>query len=113
FALSVFGLITRADLNCMREIRNAFAHARISLKFTTHEVKATCKSFQRKRFPKNATPRTRYLETAEQITHDFLCDALDPKRPSPAHFPKQCQVAYFLRYHYTPSECVGNSPGSH
>jgi DNA-binding MltR family transcriptional regulator len=52
FALSIFGKITRDDLNCMRDIRNAFAHARISLKFTTREVTDACKNFGRKHFPK-------------------------------------------------------------
>jgi len=87
FALSIFGAITRADLNCMRDVRNAFAHARVSLKFTTHEVTVACKSFMRARFAKKASARFRYLETAEQITHDFLGAALESKQPTPASLP--------------------------
>jgi len=38
FAMNIIGEKTRADLKCIRDIRNAFAHARISLSFETPEV---------------------------------------------------------------------------
>jgi hypothetical protein len=91
FALSIFGVSTKADLNCMRDIRNAFAHAGISLKFTTREVTVACRTLQNKNsskhFRKNASPRLRYLETAEQIALDLLGEALDPKRPGRPSLP--------------------------
>ena len=38
FALRLFGHEVRTDLNCIREIRNVFAHARAPIKFDTPEV---------------------------------------------------------------------------
>jgi DNA-binding MltR family transcriptional regulator len=43
-ALGIIGEDTRADLHCLKDIRNAFAHARISLDFDTPEVAEACKT---------------------------------------------------------------------
>jgi hypothetical protein len=91
FALCLIGSFTRADLDCMRDIRNAFAHPRVHMKFTTPEVEAACQTLQnktsKKRFRKNASPRFRYLETAEKITHDLLGEALEGKQPNQPSLP--------------------------
>ena len=42
FALGVYGAETRADLDKIREIRNAFAHAKKPIKFETPSVAAEC-----------------------------------------------------------------------
>jgi hypothetical protein len=42
FALGVYGPETRADLDTIRGIRNAFAHARRPIKFDTPEIAAEC-----------------------------------------------------------------------
>jgi DNA-binding MltR family transcriptional regulator len=44
FALNVVGEKTRADLNCIRDIRNAFAHSRVSLTFEMREVADACRT---------------------------------------------------------------------
>jgi len=44
FAMNIIGEKTRADLKCIRDIRNAFAHARISLSFETPEVADACRT---------------------------------------------------------------------
>jgi DNA-binding MltR family transcriptional regulator len=42
YGLEIIGQKTRADLHCIRDIRNAFAHARISLTFDTPEISHAC-----------------------------------------------------------------------
>jgi|RhiMethySRZTD1v2_1073278.scaffolds.fasta_scaffold409810_2 hypothetical protein len=42
FALGIIGPAARADLSCMRKIRNAFAHSRLDINFVTEQVVAAC-----------------------------------------------------------------------
>ena len=35
FAMGVYGPVARADMNCLRDIRNAFAHAKMPITFDT------------------------------------------------------------------------------
>ena len=42
YALNMYGRKTRADLDNIREIRNAFAHARTKINFRTREVDIVC-----------------------------------------------------------------------
>lgn len=52
FAFGVFGPRTRNDLNLIRQIRNAFAHARRPITFTTPEIAKTCSRLETPdRFP--------------------------------------------------------------
>lgn len=44
YALSIIGEKTRADLNCIRDIRNAFAHSRTTLAFEMPEISDACKT---------------------------------------------------------------------
>src|SRR5262249_32789380 len=42
YALDIFGPQTKANLDCIRHIRNAFAHAVIPITFQTKEVSDLC-----------------------------------------------------------------------
>jgi hypothetical protein len=42
YALNIFGDETKANLDIIRAVRNAFAHAKIPIKFTTPQVKNAC-----------------------------------------------------------------------
>jgi hypothetical protein len=85
FALGIIGTQIRADLNCVRDIRNAFAHARRAIRFDTPEVAAACESLRNptgtRPLRKNASPRTRYIETTEKITYDLLGEAISGAPP--------------------------------
>jgi len=43
YALEIFGQKTKINLDLVREIRNAFAHAHIPITFETDQVKDVCK----------------------------------------------------------------------
>ena len=45
YALGAFDRETRHDIDAIREIRNAFAHARMSLSFDTPEIAQMCSGF--------------------------------------------------------------------
>ncbi len=71
-ALDLFNDLANSDLECIREIRNAFAHTMLPLLFETPEVKAVCarfkaidhleETFQEEGFRKwNPDARSRYL----------------------------------------------------
>lgn len=42
FSIGLLGEKTRHDFNCIREIRNAFAHSKLQATFETPEVKSVC-----------------------------------------------------------------------
>jgi DNA-binding MltR family transcriptional regulator len=42
FALGIIGRKSRSDLNIIRELRNTFAHSRLTVSFDTPEIAATC-----------------------------------------------------------------------
>lgn len=46
YALGFFGPITRNDLDHLRHIRNAFAHARKTITFETKEIAAECRKLK-------------------------------------------------------------------
>jgi hypothetical protein len=46
YALGLFGEATRDNLDTLREVRNAFAHAKLVVTFETPEVVAVCKRFK-------------------------------------------------------------------
>jgi DNA-binding MltR family transcriptional regulator len=57
FALDIIGEDTRADLHCLKDIRNAFAHSRITLDFDTPEIAEACRALtivRRLNFPHGA-----------------------------------------------------------
>jgi hypothetical protein len=49
FSIGLFGERTRNDFDCIREIRNAFAHSKLRANFDTAEIQTTCWRIQ---FPK-------------------------------------------------------------
>jgi hypothetical protein len=42
FSIGLLGARTRADFDCIREIRNAFAHSKLRATFETSEIQLTC-----------------------------------------------------------------------
>lgn len=66
-AIRIIGPATRANLDHIREIRNAFAHTHRNLTFDTPGVKAICQRItfavwpRRPRMPHIATPRDKYV----------------------------------------------------
>jgi hypothetical protein len=46
FAVGIYGQVTRTDLNLIREIRNAFAHARIPVSFETPAIREAALQLQ-------------------------------------------------------------------
>jgi hypothetical protein len=79
-ALGIFGQQTRADLNCIRDIRNAFAHSRALISFATPEVRDACGQLQtRYRNPPDPEdeavlndPGMKYFGAATQIALDLM-----------------------------------------
>jgi len=79
FAFGLFGPKTRADLNWIRDIRNAFAHATTSISFQSPEVLEACGQIHTKpRDPGPLDPGTldlpemQYLGAAQQLSMDLL-----------------------------------------
>ena len=79
FSLGVFDEFIRDDLECIREVRNAFAHTMLDITFATEQVTNVCarlKSFERFGGSGEWDKRARgsYLLTATFLTfalHDF------------------------------------------
>jgi DNA-binding MltR family transcriptional regulator len=61
YALNLYDKIAADDLECIREIRNAFAHTMGDIKFHTEEVAAVCK-------------RIKVLERVEKTENDLAWD---------------------------------------
>jgi DNA-binding MltR family transcriptional regulator len=69
FALGLFGRETRRDLDRLRMIRNAFAHARKDISFKTAEVAAICRAFElpdNPRFPPLDPKRPQEFQAAHR-----------------------------------------------
>jgi hypothetical protein len=76
-ALRLFGDLTQADLNCIREIRNAFAHAWMALDFDHPAIIEACKDFNGpfgfKREEKDILDaRQRFMKVAKHLYLDLL-----------------------------------------
>lgn len=86
-ALRLFGPLAHADLTCIREIRNAFAHAKIKLDFTHPAVIEACGHLQ---FPtgeeKSADARSRFFRAAEKL-HSDLLGIINPSTPRTPEIP--------------------------
>ena len=76
-ALQLYGDITRADLNCIKDIRNVFAHAKMQLDFSSPEVIDACTQLKgpfglgtndKKLWP----PFEQYMKCAEYLYLEFL-----------------------------------------
>jgi hypothetical protein len=97
FALGVYGPETRTDLDTIREIRNAFAHARKPIKFNTPEIAAACARLRSpKRVPPDGVderpwppenPRDQYNATARLLWTWLARCAAKYKLPPPGWCP--------------------------
>lgn len=81
YAFGVFGPRTRSDLDLIRQIRNAFAHARRPITFDTSEVARTCLQLETPdRFPNELPPsaenapemRRRFEHAGEMLRFAFI-----------------------------------------
>jgi hypothetical protein len=101
YAIKIIGPQTRDDLDCIREIRNAFAHTISRIEFTTPEVAAHCAHLQLPaRFPPGwgphdlpwpptaSEPRRLFLATTT-LLWTYLMDAA-------MEIPRLQDEAYFL-----------------
>lgn len=88
-ALSIYGPQTKANLNAMRHIRNAFAHAKIPVTFDTPEVAAVCFQFtilpilhprvmREEPVKEKLTPRFLFDEVATALAHNLIWWSLEP-----------------------------------
>jgi hypothetical protein len=89
-ALSLYGDITQADLNCIKDVRNAFAHAKMKLDFSDPPVIEACNHLQGPfgigTADKNHwSPFQRFMKCAEYLYLEFLNIATKnvPQRPYP------------------------------
>jgi hypothetical protein len=71
FALGLIGPVTRDKLDCIRAIRNAFAHAGLRISFETKEVADACNMLPAK--DQDVSPRDRYLRAAWDLCWEFHC----------------------------------------
>jgi DNA-binding MltR family transcriptional regulator len=89
YAIGVFGSKTRADIEHVRAIRNAFAHGRRTLSFETREIVEICRLL---RIPDvvtiaesaadRRTPRGRYIETSVTLSECLKSSLSDPANVS-------------------------------
>lgn len=95
FALGLYGSKANADLNCIRDIRNAFAHAKVPIAFDTKEVADAISTLNApERLPRAERKfwpvKQNYLLATQDLTIKLL-EAGDPfavphERPVP-HIP--------------------------
>jgi hypothetical protein len=85
-ALQLYGSETRADLDCIRDIRNVFAHTKEIVDFRAPLVAQACsdlKALDRgKKRDRRIKPRSRFVRTAKKIQLDLLNVATDPDAAS-------------------------------
>lgn len=109
-ALSIYGTRTKANLNTMRHIRNAFAHAKIPVTFDTPEVAAVCAQFEvlpvlhprvmrQEPLKEKLTPRLLFDEVATALAHNLIWWALEPVQEiAEAAFQFEAEPEYPLYY---------------
>jgi hypothetical protein len=100
FTMGLFGEQTKQNLDCIKAIRNAFAHAIIPMSFETAEVKAVCELMTapeilpprtvdetgkaRGILPDFPTPRQRFQKICEAVSHNLFIVALKRLPAKPA-----------------------------
>ena len=84
YAIGIITLETRFIFDVVRRIRNAFAHARVPVSFTTPEIAAACRVFDLPKplppiavpadgsVPVFTEPRQRFMRTCEVLTHNLF-----------------------------------------
>lgn len=93
FALGLIGQKTRRDLDRVREIRNAFAHARQAIAFTTPEIAHVCKHFELVEL--NPYPEPDPCSKQKQL-HEMLAEARRTYKPVVAPRERFIYTALFL-----------------
>lgn len=89
YALGIYGSRTRANLNTLRHVRNAFAHAKRPLTFDTPEVARVCNQFTilPVLYPKIVRPepdksklssRDLFNEVANTLAHNLIWWSFEP-----------------------------------
>jgi DNA-binding MltR family transcriptional regulator len=90
YAMNIFGPITRKNLEHMRAIRNAFAHAATTLRFDDREISELCSEIELpdvakfEGLPNQESSRARYVEAVWHISsalHIQLNNHLRPESP--------------------------------
>jgi hypothetical protein len=84
YAIGIITPKTRFVFDVVRRIRNAFAHARVPVSFTTPEIAAACRVFDLPNplppiavpadgsVPVFTEPRQRFMRTCEVLTHNLF-----------------------------------------
>jgi hypothetical protein len=110
YALTIYGRQTKSNLNTIRHIRNAFAHAKIPVTFDTPEVAAVCAQLEilpilaprvvrKEPIKPDLTPRLLFDEVANALAHNLIIWALEPvQRIDEAAFKLDTEPAYSLYY---------------
>src|SRR5690606_11223506 len=85
-ALRIYGDLTQADLNCSKDLRNVFAHAKMHLDFEHPLVKEACTNFHgpfiHSAAEKNRwSAQERFMATAQYLYLDLLGFSIDGPRP--------------------------------
>ncbi|MBX9773657.1 MAG: MltR family transcriptional regulator [Xanthobacteraceae bacterium] len=72
FVLNLYDDVTRDNLECIRRIRNAFAHSPLNLLFTTPQVIRECeKLYVPRSFPDEITSRQLYIRYCVEVMVKF------------------------------------------
>lgn len=83
YAFGIIGPKTRHDLNLLREIRNAFAHAMRSITFDTKEVVDMLKNFNALKEPHNASIKNqlKFVIATRMVMLQLVCK-MHPNTPN-------------------------------
>lgn len=91
FAMNLVTAVGKADLDTIRRIRNAFAHARTDVRFETEEIAIECAKLQSLLTPKGLFaprgPRDLYAEACTMIFRalDYQIGQIILRRKNPDH----------------------------
>jgi hypothetical protein len=83
YAMGIFGEQTKYNLDCVKGIRNAFAHAVIPITFETAEIKAVCETM--------VMPEILYPQAISGTTGEPI-GALQPNATNRQKFQKICEA---------------------
>lgn len=109
-ALRIYGPLTKSNLDTMRHVRNAFAHAKIPLTFDTPEVAAVCAQFtilpilhprtmREDPIKEDLTPRQLFEEVANALSHNLIWWSFEPVQEiGEAAFRFETEAEYPLYY---------------
>jgi hypothetical protein len=87
YAFRLFGPLTRGDLEKIRGVRNAFAHASRLIDFSTHEVAQACLGLNCTTRFKTADARQAYTMSTKMLTSHMLMKFRDLGPIAPGYEP--------------------------